>query len=303
MSGTVAAALPVHRETTAAPSLVQRRAQRLLRGWYSASQLGRVAADGSILDRIFNGYATASVWRGSSSCPDCWRPEVLRMVPAEQRWCSRHGRQTPSVDPFPLEGQELVAAKDRAYAYLGPRRGVPILYQSASFDTSYDTLALAAARRAISDEFATRALVGQGAQGCGKTHSMRCAERELVLDGVENDRADVITFLDFPRLSALLLDREHPARVAETMEACRESDVLFLDDVGSGYTKGSGFVVGCFEEIVCHREQRLYPMVMSTNLGPKEFRTMFGARVYSRLAGSWGCWVVVDGPDLRRRKR
>jgi DNA replication protein DnaC len=111
---------------------------------------------------------------------------------------------------------------------------------------------------------------------------------------------DKIVFYDFPRLSRLLLD---PEERDDVLEACREADDLFVDDLGSGFVKRDGFVLGLLEEIIVDREARAYPMLATTNLAPRAFRDLFGARVYDRLRGEWGAWIHCAGPSLRRKPK
>jgi DNA replication protein DnaC len=96
----------------------------------------------------------------------------------------------------------------------------------------------------------------------------------------------------------LLLDEDERD---ETLEALCEADELLLDDLGAGFTKPSGFVVSLLEEALIHREAHRYPCLMTTNLDPKKFRTLFGERVFDRLRGEWGVWLNIDRPSLRTK--
>lgn len=180
------------------------------------------------------------------------------------------------------------------------RHEVPFLYRSASFESARPTPALQAARNFadVDGDYGCRGMVLEGGVGCGKTHALVCTLREIAVAVALGGGMDETAFFSFPELSRLLLDRE---RLKATMEACCESDVLILDDLGSGHTKAGGFVVSCVEEFIVHREACRYQLLMSTNLAPRSFRTMFGARVFDRLRGPWGAWINVDGPSLRRK--
>lgn len=278
------------------------RGQRGLRGLYSASQRERLAANGSALDVPWGDYVVSSAWR-DPACEHlrCWRPEILRMVPPEARRCHTHGRQTPPAeDPFPLEGQELAAAKAKAWAALAPKYDVPFMYQDMAGWTETPALraALAFADVDGAAEYSCRAVVLEGRPGCGKTAALYAALRVFVLDMVAADRKDDIRFYTFPQLSRLLLDEDERDG---TLEALCEADELLLDDLGAGFTKPSGFVVSLLEEALIHRESHRYPVLATTNLDPRRFRTLFGERVFDRLKGLWGVWISVDRPSLRMK--
>jgi DNA replication protein DnaC len=280
------------------------RGHRGLRGFYGASQRGRLAADGSLLDTLSasRDYAMASGWR-DPKCEQlrCWRPAVLRMVPPEERRCPLHGRQEPpSEDPFELGGQELKAARAKAWAAIKSKWNPPIRH-----DLDEDQVVLTSAMEAAlaygraHDDYCCRAVILQGGPGSGKTTAIYSgALRELALDMVECSRKDDIRVYTFPQLSRLLLDEDERD---ETLEGLCECDELLLDDLGAGFTKPNGFVVACLEEALIHREARLYGCLMTTNLDPKKFRALFGERVFDRLRGEWGMWLNVDRPSFRTK--
>jgi hypothetical protein len=304
------------RASTAAPSrsdadtiealVALKPARRLLRGHYSASMRGRVAIDGNVLDLVVAGqFAASSAWR-SPNCEMCWRPERLWMVPLDHRWCSRHGLQTPSrEDPFPLEGDELLRAKERAWSYARPRLGVPMKYEACSIERSVPTPAMTfAADYCGGDRYVCRGVIIFGNCGCGKSWTMRAIQRELVLEALRDSRHDDlkdcegIRWYDFPELVTALLSTEQRAK---TMERCIDADELLIDDAGSSYVKPGGLAVGILEEIFVAREQHDASMVVSTNLKPRDFRRVFGPRVFDRLAGDWGVWLDVSAPSMRRK--
>ncbi len=296
-------AAPNLRVQEGAPVPAPLRGQRGIRGFYPMSQRGRLAADGSLLDRAYadEEYVVASAWN-DPACEHlrCWRPEKLGMVPPGLRACRAHGRPTPPAeDPFPLEGQELAAAKGRAWDALAAKYGVPIIYHDMS--TWIATPALEAALAFADDDgpYSMRGVVLEGRPGCGKTSALYAALRAFALDMVQHDRKDDLRFYTFPQLSRLLLDEDERD---ETLEGLCEADELFLDDLGAGFTKPSGFVVSCIEEALQHREAHRYPALMSTNLDPKRFRALFGERLFDRLRGEWGVWISVDRPSLRQKK-
>ena len=278
------------------------RGYRTLRGLYPASQLGRAAADGAVLDLVVDGFAVASAWR-DPGCEDlrCVRPAVARMLPPSGRvGCRQHGPLVvPDVDPYPLSAEEREHAEAATWRGLGPRLGVPTRYLDVAFESSVATPALDAARRFVAQE-STRGVVWQGGPGCGKSHALHCALRRLALDNVAADGRAVIRSMEFTALSERLLDR---AQAHAVLAACRSATVLLLDDLGAGFVKPGGFVTACIEDLVVHREARELGCCITTNLVPSAFARLFGARVFDRLRGEWGAWFDVSGPSLRRKER
>ena len=176
--------------------------------------------------------------------------------------------------------------------------------RSADLEDLVSTPALRAARLFSEPEgdnpYSCRCVVLAGRPGCGKTVALRKALQRLRRYEEEHDLRNEIRFYSFPELSTLLLD---PDERNDTLRALREADELILDDVGAGHLPAKGgFVVACFEDMIVHREEHHYPVLMSTNLSPQRFRQVFGERVYDRLKGPWGAWISVDGPSLRRKR-
>jgi DNA replication protein DnaC len=181
---------------------------------------------------------------------------------------------------------------------LAPALGIPFAYRGISFETVLPTKAVRIAAKAADpedDTYRMRAAGIEGTVGTSKTTALVCFSRSVSL---ANGPLDRLTFFTFPALSKALLD---PLRRDQTLEACCESDDLVLDDLGSGYTKSAGLVVGLLEEVFVHREGSQYPVLFSTNLKPSAFRALFGDRVYDRLAGPWGSWHDVSGPSFRSK--
>jgi DNA replication protein DnaC len=250
----------------------------------------------------FDMFLVASAWR-SPACEllQCFRPEVLHMVPPAARWCAKHGKLTPPAsDPYPLEGYELREAEASAWSYLAPKLGVPSKYR-AGFDELQPTAALEVGRTYVEgDDYMCCGVILQGGVGVGKTTTLRAVQRSLELSKARvDDRTTSIAFFDFTTLSRLLLD---PDEREDTLQACRNADDLLIDDLGAGYTKIGGFVASLFEEIAIHREARDYPLRASTNLTPRAFRATFGDRVYDRLRGEWGRWIRCGGASMRKKR-
>lgn len=74
---------------------------------------------------------------------------------------------------------------------------------------------------------------------------------------------------------------------------------LVIDDLGTEYSDERGRFLSTFAEIVEDRYANERPTVITTNLGPDDFRARYGARLASRMAED-GAFVGCGGTDLRR---
>jgi hypothetical protein len=279
--------------------------QRDVSGCYPATEIGKLAVDGSRLDHIVGQHVISRAW-ADPACErgQCLRPEIGRMVPLAYRYCPIHGRlQLPAVNPYPLDGPERRRAADAAWPKLAAQSGLLNRDHWASFDRVNRSSAVAAVHDFWTDHrYRTRAMVLAGGPGCGKTTALSCYVRESwVWRGplIFGSKAEKIVFVPYPRLIGLLLNRDE--RDA-TIDACLEASRLIWDDMGSSYTKAGGMAAGLIEEIVVYREGQEFELLASTNLTKQEFRSMFGDRVYDRLRGDWGTWQNVDGPSLRKKR-
>jgi len=278
--------------------------RRTIRGLYPQREHGRLAKDGSVLDRKAGDYSWASAWL-DPACDErmCIRRDVIGMAPPDLWWCRKHGKRYPTgASPYELDpdSDEWIHAEEVAWKYIAPKRGVPSRYRSTAFRTSAKTPAIDAVRLMLDDDdYLSRALVIEGGPGCGKTTACHCFYRHQLIGEAKNGvGSDLTLFLPFPKLVSDLLDSE--AR-ALTLERCCDADDLIVDDWGATYVKPEGMVYGLLEEIIIDREADEMPMLIATNLSPKKFRKAFGERIYDRLRGEWGSWINVDAPTLRRK--
>jgi hypothetical protein len=178
---------------------------------------------------------------------------------------------------------------------LFPRFPIPLKYRITDPQRLKLTKSVRIGRDFAGDdvELGTKLVAIKGGVGVGKTVGLV----ESCRISVQGHGCDQICFFEFGDLISRLLGPER--RV--TLEAIRECDVAFIDDVGASYMPP--LALGLFEEIVLYREARYYSMLVTTNLSPETFKRTFGARVYDRWRGS-GCWFDVgDGPSLRTKGR
>lgn len=117
--------------------------------------------------------------------------------------------------------------------------------------------------------------------GCGKTHLLRAAARELAKSGHWVEFATALELTAVVRGRALYDYAERTEAEIQTQRWSR-ADVLVLDDLGQEQTAGpitAGFLVGLLEQ----REGR--SLGWSSNLGEADLRARYGPPLASRLLG------------------
>jgi len=131
--------------------------------------------------------------------------------------------------------------------------------------------------------------------GCGKTHLLRAAARELAGSGCWVEIATALELTAVVRGRALFDNFERSAAELQAKRWSR-ADVLLLDDLGQEETAGpttAGFLVGLLDL----REDRA--LGWSSNLSEAELKIRYGAPLASRLL----CGALVPGlrgHDYRR---
>lgn len=269
-------------------------------GTYPATEQGKVAADGSLLDRVLEdargGYAYALAWT-EPQCALCWRPEVRHMLPPLYRAerCHEHPhRPEPAHDPFPFSAHERAAAEARAWAPIAQRLGIPVRFHEYSFATCRATAPIRTVRRFLEDGAGGGQCLGLlGPPGVGKTVGMIAGVRHQAVW----ERVD-LEYVTMPALVRQLIGAD-----SETIfDRVRTVPLLALDDVGAAYVKSNGAVESRIEELFCEREAHQRTTMFTTNMTPRQLDDALGERVADRLRGPWGVLHSIPGASLRRAR-
>ena len=165
-------------------------ATRAPSGFYPASELGKVAVDGSVLDVTcdhssasgeFIVSAVSTSWREACGCT---KDASLDLVPRRLRYrCAGHKDRpyTPTTH-FPWPADERQRAEERAWDDLAPRLKVPSRYLDVSFETSTKTPVITATEDFVEDEdLWGKCLAILGPTGVGKTLAGFCALRRFAV--------------------------------------------------------------------------------------------------------------------------
>ena len=136
-------------------------------------------------------------------------------------------------------------------------------------------------------------LVLTGPTGLGKTFLLHCVANALVERGV-------FCVLTSPyRLNQAVLGAD---RGQDALLTFSQADLLLIDDIGSEPLLQKITAETLFS-LVDTRLMASRPLILSTNLTPKELQERYGDRFYSRVTDRDAARVLLfQGPDLRRRR-
>lgn len=135
-------------------------------------------------------------------------------------------------------------------------------------------------------------LVLAGPAGRGKTHQAWGALRALSLCGAR------CRWVRVPAARLFRSLRPRPGIDSEAVfDEYARAAVLVIDDLGA--TKDSAWTEEVFDGLLDERYENERPVLITTNVPPKEFGDRFGDRVASRLVET-ATVVTFTGPDRRR---
>jgi len=145
-------------------------------------------------------------------------------------------------------------------------------------------------------------LLLQGLYGLGKSHLAYSIAKRVKAMG------QVVIFITMPELLNVLRDSYGNSKFseAETLKACKDADLLILDDMGAEYIKmedGESWATDRIFQIVNSRTDK--PNIFTTNLNSKELAYKYGSkqgpRIVSRMMN--GTRVIkFEGNDYRLKE-
>lgn len=166
--------------------------------------------------------------------------------------------------------------------------------------TVYENMSMIvdACKRYVADFSSVRgSLLFTGPAGCGKTFLSNCIAKALM------DQYYSVVYLTAPQLFDLFSkeqfshDDEQTADVSQYVFDC---DLLILDDLGTELS--NSFTNSKFFSCISERLSRGNGTIISTNLSLENIRDTYSERIYSRLLGSYQCFLFY-GQDIRLMKR
>jgi DNA replication protein DnaC len=141
-------------------------------------------------------------------------------------------------------------------------------------------------------------LLFYGETGLGKTFLCNCVAKELL------DKGKTVLYTTAPRLFKIFEDmrfnREEEEEPDEAAEAVTDVDLLIIDDLGAEFP--TIITSTAMFDIINQRMLTKKPVVISTNMSPKELESQYSDRIISRFYGSYKI-LKFFGDDIRVRKK
>lgn len=138
----------------------------------------------------------------------------------------------------------------------------------------------------------SKSLLLVGGTGLGKTFLSTCIAKQLLSDGKSVIYISAVDF--FKRIENARFDSENTDVLL--FESC---DLLIIDDLGT--EAPSVYTTAVFSDILDKRIRNSKKMILSSNSRFSDFEKLYGARVFSRLAGGFDC-LLFYGKDIRIQK-
>lgn len=143
----------------------------------------------------------------------------------------------------------------------------------------------------------SRSMIFSGATGLGKTHLSLAIAREVI------ERGFGAVYVSVPDILAKISAERYAYRAEDktaTRSLLAECDLLILDDLGTEYITRPN--IAEVYNIINTRIMYSRPMIISTNLNPKEMLEQYDQRLVSRVFGSFDR-IEFIGNDVRVLKR
>lgn len=115
-----------------------------------------------------------------------------------------------------------------------------------------------------------------GATGLGKTHL------SLSIANVVIENGFCVVYISVPELIRKIQDEQINKKTNTTMSLILSSDLLILDDLGAE-NKNSDWCISTLYEIVNTRQNHSLPMIINTNLSPRQLTEIYHDRLSSRM--------------------
>ena len=133
-------------------------------------------------------------------------------------------------------------------------------------------------------------LIMCGLTGLGKTHLSLAIANEIISNGF------CATYQTAAEITRKMSDQYFKKDQTNQINMITEPDLLILDDIGSEFD--SAFNKSTIFEIINIRTSKKLPLIISTNLSPKQLEEKYGQRVASRIFSSLNT-LFFKGTDNR----
>ena len=115
-----------------------------------------------------------------------------------------------------------------------------------------------------------------GATGLGKTHLSLSIANAVIENGF------CVVYVSVPELIRKIQDEQINKKTDTTMSLVLSSDLLILDDLGAE-NNSSDWNISLLYEIINTRQNHSLPMIINTNLSPRQLKEIYHDRLSSRM--------------------
>lgn len=175
---------------------------------------------------------------------------------------------------------------------------IPKIFTKKYIEDDGNRVAFKAAKKVVYKEI-TKGLYIHGGIGVGKSHLAALA----AWNWCSHNKTNKAEFINFPsllfELQSNFNNKEEPGENEFIISSLIETELLVLDDVGS--EKISSWSKDMLYLLVNGRYEAMKPIIITTNLNPKELSKNVGERIVNRLCEM--CEVVKITSEDRRIKR
>ncbi len=143
----------------------------------------------------------------------------------------------------------------------------------------------------------SKSLLFYGGTGLGKTFMSSCIAKEVVGRGfsvVYDTAISIFTALEREKFRSI---SEEERRDLKRYEVC---DLLIIDDLGTEMV--TDFIRTALYQLINTRMNSGRPMIINTNLSPKEIGTRYSSQIESRIRNTFECFRFF-GRDVRQVKK
>ncbi|MBE5761929.1 MAG: hypothetical protein E7334_08030 [Clostridiales bacterium] len=134
-----------------------------------------------------------------------------------------------------------------------------------------------------------------GDSGLGKTYIQECITRRLI------EKGHTAMFISSYRLGEIMRERyfgKNDPDAEDKFELCMNVDFLAIDDLGAE-PMFENITIEYLYAIVCERERKGKPFMITTNLSMTELGERYTERLLSRLVNKDNYVIRLEGKDIR----
>ena len=218
------------------------------------------------------------------SCDNCGLRHRHTDATGLRKWCSR------CIDVFHRKTEVTTGKAERQILNMVGEK-----YRNANFkDFTGSDVVIREAMLAVKPD---EDIFVYGQVGTGKTYALAALLRNKIYEGFTCKR---INFDDFCVELRTTMSPTAERNEFDITEPLRETDVLFIDDLGLRSKQETDFAYVTLYSLLNKRQERMLPTYICSNKTIEQLGRNFDARIASRLSTAKA--ILVNGQDRRRNQ-